>query len=67
MSVDIRRLAPLIAAVLSLAGVGVASTFQPESLPTCPSRNTQVTVPRKNIGTVPVTCKPAKTAKGGQD
>jgi hypothetical protein len=67
MSIGIRRFAPIIAAVLSLAGVGVASMFEPEPLPPCPTRNAKVIVQRTNNGIVLVPCAPANKPKGGQD
>ena len=68
MSVDIRRSAPIIAAVLALAGVAVAAAIEPEPLPPpCPSNGPEITVPRADNGTVEPLCKPADNPKGGPD
>jgi hypothetical protein len=45
-----RRGAPIVAAVLSLAGVGVAAALQPEPLPPCPTRNGYPIVRRTDSG-----------------
>ena len=50
MSVGIRRSAPIVAAVLALAGVGVAAALQPEPLPPCPTRNGHAIVRRTDSG-----------------
>ncbi len=63
MSVGIRRSAPIIAAVLSLAGVGVAAALQPEPLPPCPTRNGHPIVRRTDSGQPTCTIVKSKVSR----
>ncbi len=57
----IHRSAPIIAAALSLAGVGIAALLEPEPLTPCP-----LVIRHKNNGTVAVPCAPVDKPKSGQ-
>ncbi len=63
MSVGIRRIAPIVAAVLSLAGVGVAAALQPEPLPPCPTRNGHPIVRRSESGKLLCTITKPKVSR----